>query len=376
MSLRQPQALRSTITAVRSSSRHAPPLETETRPRRATKGPASRSHHPGELPPTSSLWPPPPLVLQKQGVPVPHALACAGTPPARPGTLRGWDDANLTPRPRAPRHVPSSTASGGAGVPIMEVSVGNAPGGVLTVPAGPPWEGSSAKRAGGEASPPRGAGLLRAQATICPSLDARTEPRMGSGERCPLQRGRDRGDTAGKVGGCTAGLAPAPPGFCTAPCAPGGSRVTPPSCCTEGQRGDDGTQEGPPPPHRDPGSGETPAKGSGVRGWRQRGEGGGGVLRRGSRVRGKGTIAGTGWRWGRQKGTAISPCGTGTLRGGGCWAGAGVNTGISGEGEVGALQQRGGGHRGTAGHRATAPRLPPQPRSAPPAPAPPGTCGR
>lgn len=119
--------------------------------------------------------------------------------------------------------------------PFVEVPlpgwVGYAPGGVLAVPAGPPREGCSAKRAGGETSYRMAQGCCTPRPPSAPLRLPTPQPKKGRGDQCPLQRDRDTGDNTGlpwEDGGCTVGLAGAPQGVLHSPTCTRGKQGEPP----------------------------------------------------------------------------------------------------------------------------------------------------
>ena len=124
--------------------------------------------------------PPSPLVLQKQSVQVPHALPVRGHP--QPGQAP-HEDKMMPTSPQGHGHLsvcPPPPPLGGLGRDAVKLLLPSwrscSPAGLGTHPGAGRFP---AGRMLGQASrrrdkPPHGAGMLRAQATICPSPAART----------------------------------------------------------------------------------------------------------------------------------------------------------------------------------------------------------
>lgn len=236
-------------------------------PGRATKGPASHSHRPSKLLPTGSLqatFPshrhhrfyksrvsrsvrPPPHALPVRGHPQPGQAPCEDK--TMPTSRQG--DGHLAVCPAPPPFLGAGARCCQASPPVMEVPLPSWVcawrGGVLMVPAGSPRGMMLGQTSWRRNKPPHGAGMLCARTTICPSAGCPLRsPGRGEGGSVPC-RGTGTRVTRGlpsEDGGCAAGLAW---GLGMALCATGEGGRTPPSCCTKGQRRDNGTHEQAPP---------------------------------------------------------------------------------------------------------------------------------
>lgn len=272
---RQPRTLSSTITAVCNGSQRTPPLETKIRSREEQRraplltptAPASscqpvhfRQHSQATVTTgfTKAECPgpsvPPPHALPVRGHPQPGQAPCEDK--TMPTSRQG--DGHLAVCPAPPPFLGAGARCCQASPPVMEVPLPSWVcawrGGVLMVPAGSPRGMKLGQISWRRNKPPHGAGMLCARTTICPSAGCPLRsPGRGEGGSVPC-RGTGTRVTRGlpsEDGGCAAGLAW---GLGMALCATGEGGRTPPSCCTKGQRRDNGTHEqAPPPPCWEPG---------------------------------------------------------------------------------------------------------------------------